>query len=67
MFNAPPSNLAAPAWNLHIIKDKQADQPVKKWTPYDIQVLPLLNFRGWTTAHFQKCMYSTCQMFCTLL
>lgn len=29
---------------------------LKKWTPYDIQVLPPLNFQGWTTAHFQKCM-----------
>jgi hypothetical protein len=30
MFKAHPSNLAAPAWNLQNIKDKQADQPVKK-------------------------------------
>lgn len=47
-FNTPTINVEAPSSYLQNIKDKQADQPLKKReTCYRIHMLSLLNHGGW--------------------
>ena len=65
-YKAPASNLAAPARNLQNIKNKQADQPVKKqghpMTP--TCCLSWISVVGPQLIFKNVCM---CKMFCTML
>jgi len=55
--NVPTTNLDTPISNFLSIKEKHADQPSKKRAkPYCIQMLYLLNHRGWKKTHFRKYM-----------
>jgi hypothetical protein len=63
---APTKKSDAPARNLQNIKDKNAYQPAKKSaTMYRIQVLPLMNRRGWKKLIFKN--INICKMYCAIL
>ena len=47
-YTSPHTNLVALSRNLQNVKVRHVDQPTeKRATPYRINVLPLLNRRGW--------------------
>jgi hypothetical protein len=55
--SAPNANLGAPTRNSQNVKVRHADQPGnKRVTPCLINVLPLLNRRGWKKLIFKKCV-----------
>jgi hypothetical protein len=63
---ASTTQLDAPNKNLQNIKDKHADQPaIQRATTYRIQVLPLMNRRGWNQIIFKY--INICIMYCAIL
>jgi len=56
--SALASNLGAPTRSSQNVKIKHADQPGNKHvTPNLMNLLPLLNRRGWKQTIFKKCIY----------